>query len=207
MNANPSSAFWTDTPVCVLGGNGFLGRHLVAELLRSGASVRTLSLPGPEIGITHAKLEARTGDITDSETLRGAVEGARVVFLAAGPVGVGGAAAGKMSVHTDALSRVLTALPKNARLVLTSRIAAIGATKRGDVLHEDSPFPNAGLRVAYVQAKRAADESALAAARERDVVVVNPGYLFGPDDPAPSVMGKLCLSFWRGRFAFPPSGG
>ncbi|MFM8272623.1 MAG: hypothetical protein ACKODX_09855 [Gemmata sp.] len=40
-----------------------------------------------------------------------------------------------------------------------------------------------------------------------DIGVVNPGYLFGPDDPGPSVMGELCVRFWRGNLAVPPPGG
>jgi dihydroflavonol-4-reductase len=113
-----------------------------------------------------------------------------------------------MGAHPTALESVLVVLPPAARLVLSSSIVAVGGTRRGAVLDETSPFPNGGLRVDYVRAKRAAEESALAAARAgRDLVVVNPGYLFGPDDPGPSVMGQLCVQFWRGRVAFPPPGG
>ncbi|HEY1187074.1 MAG TPA: NAD-dependent epimerase/dehydratase family protein, partial [Gemmata sp.] len=199
--------FWTGMQTGVIGGNGFLGRHITAALLRRGARVRTLSLPGPQVGDPHPNLETRTGDATDLETVRAAVAGARVVFLAAGPVGVGGAVARGMNTHAGALTQVLSALPDGARLVLTSSIVAVGAGRFGEVLNEDSPFPNTGLRVSYVQAKRAAEEAALAARHERDVVVVNPGYLFGPDDPGPSVMGQLCVRFWRGNVALPPGGG
>jgi dihydroflavonol-4-reductase len=107
-----------------------------------------------------------------------------------------------MGAHADGLAAVLAALDPGARLVLTSSVVAVGAGRGGEVLTEDSPFPNADLRVGYVRAKRAAEEAALAAGRERDVVVVNPGYLFGPDDPGPSVMGRLCVRFWRGHLAF-----
>ena len=204
MDVNFRSHFWTETPVCVFGGNGFLGRQLVSQLLAAGAFVRTLSLPGPELD-PHPRLDARTGDLADSTAVRAATDGARVVFLAAGPVGVGGAVARTMNTHHDGVTRVLDALPAHARLVVTSSIVAVGATRSGDVLHEDSPFPNTRMRVNYVQAKHAAEAAALASAR--DVVVVNPGYLFGPNDPGLSVMGQLCVRFWRGNVAFPPPGG
>jgi dihydroflavonol-4-reductase len=205
-SASPSNAFWSGTPVCVLGGNGFLGRHLVARLLAAGAAVRTLSLPGPELGYTHPRLESRTGDVLDRGALESALADTRIVFLAAGPVGAGPTAAKRMGAHTAAFDAVRAALPRGTRLVLTSSIVAVGATPSGEVLDEESPFPNADLRVGYVRAKRAAEEAALAA-RDCDVVAVNPGYLFGPDDPGPSAMGELCLKFWRGRVAFPPPGG
>lgn len=204
MTATP--AFWAGRPACVFGGTGFLGRHIVHRLLEAGARVRTLSLGGPPTD-PHPHLDARTGDITDPDAVRGAVEGARVVFLAAGPVGVGRTLSRGMGAHPDALTSVLGALTADTRLVLTSSVVAVGGTTRGDVLTEDSPFPNAGLNVGYVRAKRAAEEAALAAADSHDVVVVNPGYLFGPDDPGPSVMGELCVRFWRGNLALTPAGG
>jgi dihydroflavonol-4-reductase len=206
VNASPSTAFWSGTPACVLGGAGFLGRHLVARLLGAGAAVRTLSLPGGEPCPAHPRLDARTGDATDRAALADALTGARVVFLAAGPVGADPAASRRMGAHPAVLDAILAVLPREARLVLTSSLVAVGGTRRGDVLNEESPFPNAALRVGYVRAKRAAEEAALAA-RDRDVVVVNPGYLFGPDDPGPSAMGELCVKFWRGRLAFAPPGG
>src|SRR5262249_9346447 len=66
-------------------------------------------------------------------------------------------------------------------------------------------FNLAGVKLAYVQAKRAAEE--LAIGSDRDVVVVNPGYLIGPEDYEQSVMGKLCHRFWRGRAPLAPPGG
>lgn len=207
MGTYPPKSFWLGAPVCVIGGAGFLGRHIVSQLLSAGASVRTLSLAGPEMGYAHPRLEARTGDALNPATVRGAVAGARVVFLAAGPVQLGRPAGQKMAVHAAALDRVLAAVPAATRLVVTSSIVAVGGTARGDVLDEEAPFPNAALRVEYVRAKRAAEEAALAAGRSRDVVVVNPGMLFGPDDPGPSIAGELCLRFWRGHVPGAPGNG
>src|SRR5439155_1230081 len=64
------------------------------------------------------------------------------------------------------------------------------------------------LRVDYVRAKCAAEQVAAgAAARGRHVVIVNPGYLLGPEDYELSVMGRLCARFWRGRILVAPPGG
>jgi dihydroflavonol-4-reductase len=204
-------SFWSGNPVCVLGGTGFLGSHLVRLLLVRGARVRTLSLPSaahlPSGQPTN--LEHLSGDIREPADVRAAVAGARVVFLAAGPVAIGPSSGKRLDSHREGIRRVLDALPRGARLVHTSSIVAVGATRAGEpVLTEDSPFTLGGLRVGYVRAKRAAEEEALAAAAAgRDVVVVNPGYLFGPDDPGPSVMGRLCARFWRGRVLLAPPGG
>lgn len=200
--------FWNGTRVCVLGGTGFLGSHLIARLLEHGARVRDLSLPCDKRAVRHAGLEYRVGDVRNAAEVRSAVAGAEVVFLAAGPVAFGPQAQAALPAHREGVRRVIDALPGNARLVLTSSVVTIGATRRGQLLDESAPFTPAQLKVGYVHAKRAAEAEALsAAASGRDVVVVNPAYLFGPGDPGPSIMGRFCLRIWRGHVPFVTSGG
>src|SRR5207253_9537188 len=63
-------------------------------------------------------------------------------------------------------------------------------------------------KIDYVHAKKAAEDVALAGARRGlDVTVVNPGFLFGPDDFERSPMGRLCLRCWNGKVPLIPPGG
>jgi dihydroflavonol-4-reductase len=39
------------------------------------------------------------------------------------------------------------------------------------------------------------------------VVVTNPGHLIGPDDFEPSVIGRFCIRFWKGRIPLASGGG
>jgi dihydroflavonol-4-reductase len=97
---------------------------------------------------------------------------------------------------------------KSVRVVHTSSIVAIGASRDGKALNEDSQFPFAKIKIDYVQAKRVAEEIALEAAdKGKDVVVVNPGYLIGPEDHEPSVMGKFCARAWKGQMPVAAPGG
>src|SRR5205807_315911 len=99
-------------------------------------------------------------------------------------------------VHVQGTRQVLSTAAPAALVVHTSSVVAVGATRDGLALTEDAAFALGGLRVAYVHAKRAAEEEALAAAaRGQHVVVVNPGYLLGPEDHEGSVMGRLCERF------------
>jgi dihydroflavonol-4-reductase len=85
---------------------------------------------------------------------------------------------------------------------------AVGSAHRGRPVTEETPFNLEGVRLPYVHAKRAAEQQALDAVnRGRDVVVVNPSYLIGPEDCERSVMGAMCVRFWRGRIPFVPPGG
>ncbi|HEX3148758.1 MAG TPA: NAD-dependent epimerase/dehydratase family protein [Gemmataceae bacterium] len=204
----PDPAFWAGRTVCVTGGTGFLGFHLVRLLGEVGARVRVFGLATPADHPIRrfADAEIIAGDVLDRDTVQSAVAGCSIVIHAAGIVAVWGRAVEKMwPVHVDGTRHVLEALDRDARVVHTSSVVAVGASRHREILNEDSPFNLGHVKIAYVQAKRAAEELALGS--RRDVVVVNPGYLLGPDDFEKSVMGKLCHRFWRGRAPLAPPGG
>lgn len=205
----PSPSFWAGRRVCVTGDTGFLGGHLVRQLLALGASVHGFSLPSrpdhPLLG--EPRVLRVEGDLLDLPAVRRAVAGSSVIFHTAGLVATGGPALARMhAVHVDGTRNVLVAADPGARVVHTSSLVAVGASAVGEPVTEDWPFNLQHLRVAYVQAKRAAEEMALqAAARGQTVIVTNPSYLVGPEDHDHSVMGRLCQRFWKGRLpaAFP----
>jgi len=204
----PDPAYWADRTVCVTGGTGFLGYHLVKLLGDLGARVRVFALAPPADHPVRrfAHVEIIAGDILDAASVRSALAGCSTVVHAAGIVAVWGPSVKKMwPVHVEGTRNVLNALDPGARLVHTSSVVAVGASRSGEVLNEESRFNLAGVKLAYVQAKRAAEELALGS--DREVVVVNPGYLIGPEDYEQSVMGKLCHRFWRGRAPLAPPGG
>ena len=199
--------YWTGMPVTVVGGSGFLGFQIVKQLVSAGAVVRSVSLPAPTDHPIYllGNVTVVNGDMRNRDAAKEAVTGSRVIFQAAGPVGVGKAGRnGKMDEHADLTKILLDVRPSDCRLVHTSSIVAVGATTNREVLNEDSPYPLDGLKVEYVRGKRAAEAMALSG---ENVVVTNPGYLFGPEDFGPSVMGHFCNRYWRGRIPFSPGGG
>ncbi|HEY2103785.1 MAG TPA: NAD-dependent epimerase/dehydratase family protein [Chthoniobacterales bacterium] len=205
MQANPD--FWRGRQVAVIGGTGFLGWHIVRQLVELGARVRVLALPPRADHPIHKlePVELVIGDLRDAASVRHAIGGCDIVFNAAGVVAFWGAALKVMDdVHRRGTLNVLAAAAK-ARLIHVSSIVTIGATRDGNVLDENSPFTIGRLRVDYVRTKRVAEELVLAA--KQDVVVTNPGYLVGPDDPELSMVGRFCRRYWRGRIPVAPPGG
>jgi dihydroflavonol-4-reductase len=206
----PDAGLWWGRAVCVTGGTGFLGYHLVRRLLSLGARVRVLALP-PSPGhalMALSGVELVAGDVRDAQVVRQALAGQEVVFHTAGIVAVWGSALPLLwSVHVEGTRNVLAHADPAARIVHTSSIVAVGASASGrTALDEASPFNLASLPLPYIHAKRAAEQLALEAA-DRDIVVVNPAYLVGPEDHEGSIMGRFCQRFWKGRSPLPPPGG
>jgi dihydroflavonol-4-reductase len=206
----PDPASWQDRDVCVTGGGGFLGYHLVEQLLALGARVRVLALAPPDSHPlrSQSRVECFFGDVRDRALVQRAVAGCQVILHTAAVVGLSGPALRDMhAIGVEGTRNVLAAAGYGARIVHTSSIVAVGGTRRGAALAEDNPFPPETLGIAYVRAKRAAEEVALAAAGCQDVVVVNPGYLVGPQDYGPTEMGRFCLRVWKGRLPVAVPGG
>jgi dihydroflavonol-4-reductase len=206
----PEHSFWSGRRVCVTGGSGFLGFQLVRELLAVGANVRVHTLPpAPGNPVLQLPIKVETGDIRDAASVRRVTTGCDVIFHTAGLVGVSGPALRLMhEVHELGTMNVLNAASPKARIVHTSSLVAVGSAARRVPVTEETPFNLSGVRLPYVHAKRGAEEIALRAAQSgQDVVVVNPAYLVGPEDIERSVMGSLCVRFWKGRLPLVPPGG
>ena len=203
--------FWQGKRVCVTGGTGFLGWHLARLLMPLARHVRILGLTprSPALAEQMRGIDCVHADIRDASAVRQAIADCELVFHTAGPVGVWGPALARMhEIHSLGTRNVLRALAPNARLVHTSSVVAIGAARDRTPLTETSPFQLQHLQVAYVHAKKAAEDIVLAAAGQgADVLAVNPGYLIGPDDHDASVMGRLCLRVWKGKVPLIPPGG
>lgn len=83
--------------VLVTGGAGFIGSHLVDELIRRGYVVRILDNLDPQVhgkaqvlpSYLHREAEFLRGDIRDKDAVAKAVEGVEVVIHHAAAVGVG----------------------------------------------------------------------------------------------------------------------
>src|SRR4051812_40960154 len=70
--------------VLLTGGAGFLGRHLLRELLASGAQVRALSRrPETDAALAALGAEPMRGDVTDAGSVLDAMAGVDAVFHAA----------------------------------------------------------------------------------------------------------------------------
>ena len=208
-------------PVLVTGGTGFLGRETVQQLVAGGADAHVLarhdSARGPLAGLPVTWHE---GDLRDRGSIdRAFAAVARAAAAARRPARAIHAAALisyrsrdrdlAREINVEGTRRVLEAGRKHgiARVVHVSSVVTVGHCVGPDPMDETTAFNSGRLGVDYVDTKRAAEELALAAAADLDVVVVNPGAIFGPVERSSNTV-RLIRRMAAGRPPpFVPPGG
>jgi dihydroflavonol-4-reductase len=197
-------SWWGQRGVLVTGATGFLGVHLVRQLLAAGARVTILARSAQKAQLlAHAGASVVLGDITDRDALCRAAKGAELIFHLAGVVNfqVSFREAWEVNYggtrHVYQVARELQV----ARLIYTSSLACIGATRTPELLDEKSSWPCFLKNIPYIYSKRVAEEYLLEQSGRvgPEVVILNPGALIGPDDYWRSEFGTLCRRFLRGR--------
>ena len=175
----------------VTGGTGFVGLHLVKELARRGDDLRLMvreeSNTKPLEGI---EWERAIGDVTDRKAVRKAMKGVERVFHVAGTTSMRSRARGRVfEVNVEGTRNVMEEALRAGvvRAVLTSSSSAVGAARPGETIDEDHPFTVGRLGIAYINSKHEAElVSMRSAAKGLPVVIVNPSFVLGPEDPNPS---------------------
>jgi dihydroflavonol-4-reductase len=175
----------------VTGGTGFVGVHLVRELARRGDDLRLLVREESRTDLLDGlEWERAIGDVTDRESVRRAMQGVERVFHVAGTTSMRSRDRIRVfQVNVEGTRNVFEeALDAGAeRAVFTSSSSAVGAAKPGETIDEDHPFTVGRLGIAYINSKHDAELVATRiASKGLRVVIVNPSFVLGPDDPNPS---------------------
>jgi dihydroflavonol-4-reductase len=180
----------------VTGGSGFIGGHLIEALLAGGWTVRALvhrNLP-PQTD----KIELIRGDIGDLEILEKGLKGTDVLFHLASALG--SSLLGPREFRRVNMAGTETALQaarqENVpRVVHFSSAGVFGTVGREEIA--DESYPPKPISV-YDRTKLEGEKAALRSAElGLDVVVLRPGWAYGPRDRRTF---KLIKSVCRGRF-------
>ncbi len=180
----------------VTGGSGFIGSNLVSALARRGDDLRLLARRKSKLDhLDGIEFERVTGDVTDRRAVRRAVEGADRVFHVAGTTSMRPGTAERVFAVNVGGTRIVMEEALTAgveRVVLTSSAGAVGPAKPGGTADETQPFTAGRLGVAYINSKHEAEVEALrVAAHGLDLVIVNPTFVLGPEDPTRGTSNRL----------------
>jgi len=169
----------------VTGASGFVGSHIVDELLRRGARVRCL-LRGTSSRrwLEGKSVEYAEGDVCRREGLDQAVAGADWIVHAAGLTHARDAAEfhrANVSGTENILAAALGANPKPRRFLYISSQAAAGPSRNGAPVSEDQePRPVS----TYGSTKLQGETLVMRAADRLPVTTIRPPTVYGPREKA-----------------------
>ncbi|HOV99303.1 MAG TPA: SDR family oxidoreductase [Bacteroidota bacterium] len=171
--------------IFVTGATGFIGTHLVNELVRRGYSVRALSRSSSNrSGLPTEEIELVQGDILDRDSLRKGMEGCSHIFhLAAYAKNWSPDPSVFYQYNVVGMRNVLDAADQNGieRVVLTSSIVTFGPTPPGVIGDETLQRITQRYYTEYEETKAIAEKEALKRASEGfPIVIVNPTRVYGP---------------------------
>lgn len=199
-------------PILVTGANGFLGRHLVAELHRRGLPVRALVRPGTPPPFPAAwAVDYRYADLTQPATLVGVADNCAAIVHVAALAQVNPARNPAVWAVNDGGTAAMLELARQAgvaRFVYVGTANVFGFGTLAAPGDETRPYAGARYGLDYMDSKHAATDRVLRAVAEWQLpaVLVHPTFMLGPQDARPT-SNALLLELYRGRLpGYPPGG-
>jgi dihydroflavonol-4-reductase len=198
----------------VIGGNGYLGSHVVRCLVEDGEDVRVTVREGANtVGIDDLQVQRFVGDIWDDDVLRAAMTGVDVVYYCV--VDTRGwlrDPSPLFRTNVDGTRNVLDIAmePEIAsrlqKFVFTSSYATVGR-RRGRVATEDDVISERGL-TPYVRSRVQAENLVLQYARERGLpaVAMCVSTTYGGKDWGRTPHGEIIAGAAFGKLPFVMSG-
>lgn len=190
--------------VLVSGAGGFLGRHLVAELIAHGHAVRAIVRTGSCLPAWHPGIEVCQADLESHLELERTFDEIDAIFhLAAATKGYH---ATQVASTLAGTRRLLTAMARSSvdRLIHVSSLLVYDWTRAQRVLTEDTPLLKsaAGLG-AYTEAKFEQEQLIHRMAQEigLKLTIARPGFVWGPTRNEIGGMGRYRYPFY---FMFGP---
>lgn len=188
--------------VLVTGATGFIGSHVVDELLRRGETVRALVRnPARAVELRERGVAVQVGDIGHDKVLAEAVNGVDAVIHCAAATGENCSPAELRAVNVDAVRGLLEAVRRagKARVALITGLSVLGI-RHMDPADEDMPCrPSQELDS---QLKAEVEQIALDYNRNHGlgITILRPAFVYGPRDTRN--LPKLVDAVRQGKFVY-----
>jgi dihydroflavonol-4-reductase len=190
--------------ILVTGGGGFIGSHLVSQLIEEGEAVRVLEEPGADIcHLPLGAVQLVRGDIRRADEVRDAVRGCRQVYhLAANPNLWTRVRSDFDAVNNQGTRNVLhEALRAGAERILhTSTESILACSQRTDESVEELRLVNEKMIGPYCLSKLKGEQEAFRLADSgAPVIVACPTLPIGPGDHNLTPPSRMTLAFCQGK--------
>jgi dihydroflavonol-4-reductase len=188
----------------VTGATGFIGSHVVRQLLRRGDRVRILARNSSrKSNVESFGCEIAIGDLKDSMSLLRCVQGCSRVYHVAADYRLW--AKNPQDIYDNNVGgtrNLLSACCEAGveKVIYTSTVGTIGIRKNGPPADEDSPVKLDDMIGHYKRSKFMAEQVAKEfASSGLPVIIVNPTTPIGAGDLKPTPTGKIILEAIKGR--------
>ena len=191
--------------ILVTGASGFVGAAVAKCLLQAGREVRVLVRPtSARTNLADPRLAIVEGDLSDAESLAGAMTGVRHLFHVAADYRLW--ARDPQSIvrtNVEGTRNVMTAALRAGveRIVYTSSVATLAARPGGAPSDETLPLAPEHAVGAYKYSKVMAERlvGTMIAEDKLPAVIVNPSTPIGPGDVRPTPTGRIIIEAAAGR--------
>ena len=188
MDIDKVEAGMKSKQICLIGGSGFVGRHLAGELTRRGYQLRVLTRKRERRRalLVFPTLELIDADVHDSSQLSEAIDGCDAVVNLAGILNeVGGKNASFDAVHAELPEKIVQACQEKGV---------------GRLLHMSALNAAADAPSAYLRTKSKGEAAIQAASDKIATTIFRPSVIFGYDD---SFFNRFALLLRVTPFVFP----
>lgn len=198
--------------VLVTGASGFLGKHLVNDLVRKDYQVTVLARKSSDLSSFQNKgINVIFGDITERLTLLQACVDKNIVFHLAGLIAYKRSDRPAMEeINVKGTANVIDACITNkvGRFLHLSSVVTIGATTSPKALNEDFHYNLEKYDLGYFETKRKAEKMVMDAYHNDGLqaYMINPSTIYGAGD-ATKGSRKTQIKVAQGKFKFYPPGG
>ena len=202
----------TEKKILITGGTGFLGTHIVRQMLAAGEKNLVVMASRVPAWMKDAGVTAVEGSVTNRDDVAAACQNVSAIFHLAGKVSRDNGDASVMNrIHLEG-TRLLCGAAKEkgvGTILLASSSGTIAVSEDEQIVDETYPQPvEIFSRWAYYGSKYYQERTAIESfdGDGRRLVILNPSLLLGPDDERLSST-KPVLDFLARKIPYSPGGG